>query len=324
VEINPGLFKVELTDPEPYGVKLGPLYYRSSYYAQMLSGNYTPGQEKSYVFRVMLLNRSLIDFMRADRLNISAGFGGYGVSRSSGKLHVVPLYSAAERTYEVVLNNAEVCKKIVDAELGKKCQKLYLPPTVDTLGECDGANHGEARRLCYAVVAERENDLELCEKNHNELLQDACYSVLAAKQEKPGICQKIFDTKRRASCYGHLGIEQDASIVCAGLSDNYQVTECYIALGEFLTDPNECETIRDPTDNAFCYLGYIRALMNRGATEEDECKIIRNMDRRDECYDFLGQRFNSTYLCSKAVNENTIGEWHDSFNRSMDKILGSI
>ncbi|MBD3387897.1 MAG: hypothetical protein GF416_02510 [Candidatus Altiarchaeales archaeon] len=171
VDINPSAHKLvrEKTGEDSPSTRISSSYYN----IDIRDRAFQPGQEKEYVFRIMLREQSRISVLNSDHLNITISFRGYAKDEE-GENPFKPVYDTQTLSYTVALNNDSICNKIENPGWQGTCKRMHIPEDVKEAEDCEEAGILEREYACIGLLAERHNRPEYCREIEYQDIQKAC------------------------------------------------------------------------------------------------------------------------------------------------------
>jgi hypothetical protein len=161
---------------------------------------------------------------------------------------------------------------------------------------CDQLDTSEnAGRIddCYAQVAAKKGDADVCPKIQNAGYRSECYEGVAKKNNDPSLCKFIDAQWNKVQCFSQIAINKNDKTVCRDL--DIMRDQCYLQFAKNSNNPADCENVMQDSntqDECFSYMG---------TTKKDEsfCNKILVPSTKDDCLLAIAPQVQGNLICPK-------------------------
>lgn len=108
----------------------------------------------------------------------------------------------------------------------------------------------DQRLACYALVAEVQNDPDICAEA--EFQEDQCYAQYAADKRDGSACSKIKTVSSKDSCYNSLASQLGDPALCDSIVYSDQKDGCYFSMAQRSRDSTYCNKITNSNQKQNC------------------------------------------------------------------------
>jgi hypothetical protein len=133
------------------------------------------------------------------------------------------------------------------------------PPQVSTeaLGQCEDVKSVFERIECYVTLATDKDDPSVCGHSSHEGVKYQCYAILAERRGNRELCNIIPSrspdyVELRDICISDVAKKTLSPLLCEGIQTVGLRDSCYAKIGQDSKDTTLCQKIRDPGLRSIC------------------------------------------------------------------------
>jgi hypothetical protein len=195
--------------------------------------------------------------------------------------------------YEIAMdkNISTICTGIANKELQESCaQEVTIRNGNLTL--CEMQNGSKAKDACYEKLSEIQKDLTIC--NMIEDNSQECYATIAERLLNPEICERIDLWEQRENCILRVAETSKDDKLCLKLTgpDHWALCTAYTK-----KDFHKCDLVFDNNLGSMCYTRVAVLKMN-----ETICR--KNTDTYlIDCYQRVAAAKNDLKICDLIIGE---------------------
>jgi hypothetical protein len=172
-----------------------------------------------------------------------------------------------------------------------ECEKKAVEQLSASL--CHDIESEQIRARCISAIASELRAPELCRQAGGDLAVRICAYDGARKFADLAFCE-ILDRGARIACLKETAKVTTSRQICALIDDAHERANCLRGSRAVRRDPNACDDIKDPVDEASCRLEAPWLVDNPRAL----CQKFPEEEERDHCYEVLSTV--QPQLCSLA------------------------
>lgn len=171
---------------------------------------------------------------------------------------------------------------------------------------CNDLKESSYRNECYGVIANRINDLNICNKVSNEPSQFSdCVENIAINTNNRDLCEKV-DGENKKSCYLSFDLNLSKTSKDTAICDkikssgwgSVQIGFCLTNVAEYTGNYSLCENIKDYSNyRDICYVA-----VSRKSTNINICKIIKKPEEISDCIANIAINTGNRNLCEDVKN----------------------
>lgn len=117
---------------------------------------------------------------------------------------------------------------------------------------CREERHAIARMNCFADLADRENDVAICDSASPEALKFRCYAVYAQRKSSLEVCRMIASGEVKDGCLSNIAGQAGDPQICAEIRISRYKDSCYLEVVKKTGQVELCGEIGDRMQQMIC------------------------------------------------------------------------
>jgi len=129
-------------------------------------------------------------------------------------------------------------------------------PELSPRQNCREEMHAVARMNCFAELADRGNDVALCDSASPESLKYNCYAVYAKRKLREEVCREIPVGEVRDGCLSGIAEKSGDQKLCEEIRSSRYKDSCYAVVARKTGKVELCGRIGDRMQQMICSGGF--------------------------------------------------------------------
>nr|MBA4404783.1 hypothetical protein [Nanoarchaeum sp.] len=187
------------------------------------------------------------------------------------------------------------CEFMIDEEIMAAVKK----GDISMCDELDTSKNANRINDCYAQVAAKTGEEDICPKINDGYYQAQCYEKVAIKNKNIELCSKVTAEYNQRNCYTQIAISKKDSSICKQIKETFFQDDCYIEYAKGTGEVNDCYALMtESTKQDECFLWFAEEKKS-----EKICEKIGSVSIKDDCYQKVGIAIQGNLLCAKIESQ---------------------